>query len=310
MESTLLVLGSMSLEELRHLIARHARADMTTPIKGVLLARHGESTHAPSMSGTVMALIAQGAKRIALGGRLFEYHSGQYLIASVDLPVTGQFLDATPQHPALGFGLVLRPASVAELLLQVAHGDITAGSGGTVSSMAVSDAPAEMLDAVVRLLRLLDQPRDVAVLAPLFIREIIWRLIVGEQGSVVRQLGLADSSLNHIARAVQWIRDHYAEAFRVEDVAHLSGMSISAFYRNFQAVTAMSPIQFQKRIRLQQARLELAANPSDIGGAAFRVGYESPSQFSREYRRLFGTPPSQDAAGLRGLMHDSLPTLV
>ncbi|MFA5964295.1 MAG: AraC family transcriptional regulator [Sphingomonas sp.] len=300
----------MSLEELRHLIARHARADMTTPIKGVLLARHGESTHAPSMSGTVMALIAQGAKRIALGGRLFEYRSGQYLIASVDLPVTGQFLDATPQHPALGFGLVLRPASVAELLLQVAHGDIPAGSGGTVSSMAVSDAPAEMLDAVVRLLRLLDQPRDVAVLAPLFIREIIWRLIVGEQGSVVRQLGLADSSLNHIARAVQWIRDHYAEAFRVEDVAHLSGMSISAFYRNFQAVTAMSPIQFQKRIRLQQARLELAANPSDIGGAAFRVGYESPSQFSREYRRLFGTPPSQDAAGLRGMMHDSLPTLV
>lgn len=300
----------MPLEDLRQLISRHARADMTTPIKGVLLSSHAESTHAPSMSGTVMALIAQGAKRIALGGRLFEYQAGEYLIASVDLPVTGQFLDVAPEHPALGFGLVLQPASVAELLLQAAHGDIPTVSGGAVTSMAVSKAPAEMLDAVVRLLRLLDQPRDMTVLAPLVIREILWRLIVGEQGAAVRQLGLADSSLSHIARAVRWIRDHYAEAFLVEDVAQLSGMSISAFYRNFQAVTAMSPIQFQKQIRLQQARLELVANPSDIGGVGFRVGYESASQFSRDYRRLFGAPPSQDAASLRRLTHRSAPALV
>lgn len=165
--------------------------------------------------------------------------------------------------------------------------------------MAVSDAPDELLDAVVRLLRLLDHPRDATVLAPLVKREILWRLLTGEQGAVVRQLGLADSSLSHVARAVQWIRDHYTQSFRVEDVARRSGMSVSAFYRNFQAVTAMSPIQFQKQIRLQEARLLLATNPSDVTGVSRRVGYESPSQFSREYRRQFGAPPSQDTARLR-----------
>ena len=128
------------------------------------------------------------------------------------------------------------------------------------------------------------------MLAPLIKREILWRLITGEQGAVVRQLGLADSSLTHIARAVRWIRDHYAQSFRVEDVARLSGMSVSAFYRNFQAVTAMSPIQFQKQIRLQEARLLLATHPNDVTGVGHRVGYDSPSQFSREYRRQFGAP--------------------
>ena len=152
---------------------------------------------------------------------------------------------------------------------------------------------------MVRLLRLLDRPRDIRVLAPLVTREILWRLITGEQGAIIRQLGLADSSLTHIARAVRWIRDHYAQSFRVEDVAQLSGMSVSAFYRNFQAVTAMSPIQFQKQIRLQEARLLLAARPTDVTGVGHLVGYDSPSQFSREYRRQFGAPPSQDAISLR-----------
>jgi AraC-like DNA-binding protein len=152
---------------------------------------------------------------------------------------------------------------------------------------------------VVRLLRLLDEPRDRAVLAPLVKCEILWRLITGEQGETVRQLGLADSSLSHISRAVRWIREHYAQPFRVEDVARLAGMSVSAFYRNFQAVTAMSPIQFQKQIRLQEARLLLATRPGDVTGVGHRVGYDNPSQFSREYRRQFGAPPSQDAARLR-----------
>lgn len=152
---------------------------------------------------------------------------------------------------------------------------------------------------MVRLLRLLDEPRDRAVLAPLVKREILWRLITGEQGATVRQLGLADSSLSHISRAVRWIREHYAQPFRVEDVARQSGMGVSAFYRNFQAVTAMSPIQFQKQIRLQEARLLLATHPGDVTGVGHRVGYDNPSQFSREYRRRFGVPPSQDAARLR-----------
>ncbi|MFI7448713.1 AraC family transcriptional regulator N-terminal domain-containing protein [Nonomuraea sp. NPDC049714] len=296
----------MSLDELRALIDRHARPDMTTAIDGVLVSKVGHSAPpSPAMSGTVLALIAQGAKRIALGDRMYEYRAGQYLLASVDMPITGHFTEASPDLPALGFGLVLHPPTVAELLLQAAPGDLPSDSG-TPSGMAVSDASDALVDAVIRLLRLLDRPRDVAVLAPLLKREILWRLMTGEQGAVVRQLGLADSGLSHVAQAVRWIRDHYAQPFRVEDVARLSGMSVSAFYRNFQAVTAMSPIRFQKQIRLQEARLLLATHPHDVTGVGRRVGYDSPSQFSREYRRQFGAPPSQDAARLRG----SAPSLV
>ena len=149
------------------------------------------------------------------------------------------------------------------------------------------------------MLRLLDQPRDIPVLAPLIKRELLWRLLTGEQGAAVRQLGLADSSLAHIARAVRWIRDNYRESFRVDDVAQQSGMSVSAFYRNFQAVTAMSPVQFQKQIRLQHARLLLATRPQEVTAVSRQVGYESASQFSREYRRQFGAPPSRDAVQLR-----------
>ncbi|GAA1359799.1 AraC family transcriptional regulator [Catellatospora chokoriensis] len=301
----------MGLAELRALLDRHARPDMSTAIEGVLVSKvDRQSQPAPSMTGSVMALIAQGAKRIALGDRVYEYRAGQYLVASVDLPVTGHFTKASPDRPALGFGLVLHPATVAELLLQAGPGDMPPAAAGTPSALAVSDAPDELVDAVIRLLRLLDRPRDAAVLAPLIKREILWRLITGEQGSVVRQLGLADSSLTHVARAVRWIREHYAQAFRVEEVAQLAGMSVSAFYRNFQAVTAMSPIQFQKQIRLQEARLLLATNPGDVTGVGARVGYDSASQFSREYRRQFGAPPSQDAVRLRDSAFGTVPALI
>ena len=177
--------------------------------------------------------------------------------------------------------------------------DVPRDRGGPVSALAVSDAPAPLLDAVLRLVRLLDQPHDRAALAPLVTREILWRLVTGDQGAAVRQLGLADSNLVHVARAVSWIRDHFAASFRVEEVAEVSGMSVSAFHRNFQAVTAMSPIQFQKQIRLQEARLLLATNPTEVARVGHLVGYDSPSQFSREYRRQFGAPPSQDAQDLR-----------
>ncbi|MEU9889820.1 AraC family transcriptional regulator [Sphaerisporangium sp. NPDC051011] len=300
----------MDLDELRSLLARHARPDTTTAINDVLISKvERRAPPSPSMSGTVLALIAQGGKRIALGDRVYEYHAGQYLIASVDLPINGHFTEASPERPALGLGLTLHPAAVAEILLQAAPGDLPPSTGGAPSGLAVSTASIELLDAVIRLVRLLDRPRDITVLAPLIKREILWRLITGEQGAAVRQLGLADSGLNHIARAVQWIRDHYMRSFRVEDVAQLSGMSVSAFYRNFQAVTAMSPIQFQKQIRLQQARLLLATAPNDVTGISRRVGYDSPSQFSREYRRQFGTPPSQDAARLRGSTPGTAATL-
>lgn len=300
----------MALAELRDLIDRHARADMTTPIEGVLIARHDISVLEPSMSGSVMALIAQGTKRLALGEQVYEYGAGQYLVSSLDLPVTGQFIDASPERPALGFGLVLHPPSIADLLLRAGSLGTRDGRGSPPCGMVVSDAPQRLLDAVLRLLRLLDSPRDLPVLAPLIKQEILWWLIEGEQGAAVRQLGLADSNLSHIARAVRWIREHYARPFRVEDIADLCGMSASAFYRNFQAATAMSPIQFQKQIRLQEARLRLAGQGGDVAEIGYSVGYDSPSQFSREYRRQFGAPPSLDAARLRDVVPLTAATLI
>jgi len=296
----------VDLDELRTMLCRHARADGTTSINGVLISKVGQSSPpSPSMSGTLLALIVQGSKRIALGNRVYSYGPGQYLVASVDMPITGQFTAASPERPALGIGLVLHPATIAELLLQAGPGDRALAGGSTPSGIAVCDAPDELVDAATRLARLLDRPRDQPVLAPLIKKEILWQLITSEQGALVRQLGLADSSLTHVAAAVRWIRDNYAKAIRVEDLAQLAGMSVSALYRNFQAVTAMSPIQFQKQIRLQEARLLLATYPNDVTGVSTRVGYESPSQFSREYRRQFGAPPSQDAARLRGATSSS-----
>jgi AraC-like DNA-binding protein len=290
----------VSLDELRALLDRHARHDLATAIDGVRICKvdHAAAPES-SMSGTVLAVIAQGGKRLALGDRFYDYGAGQYLVASVNVPVTGHVMDGAPGMPALGFGMTLEPAVIAELL-QAGPGDLPRPPGTARPGIAVSDAPDELLDAVVRLLRLLGRPRDRKALAPLYKREILWRLMTGEQGDIVRQLGLADSSLSHIARAVRWIRENYTRPFRVEEVAQLSGMSVSAFHRNFQVVTSMSPIQFQKHIRLQAARLLLTNRPNDVTGVGQRVGYDSPSQFSREYRRQFGVPPSVDAARLCG----------
>ncbi|GGK21087.1 AraC family transcriptional regulator [Streptomyces camponoticapitis] len=291
----------MSLDELRALMDRHARPDLTTAIDGVRICKvdHAAGPES-SMSGTVLAVIAQGGKRLASGDRFHDYRAGQYLVASVDVPATGHVMDTGSDSPTLGFGMTLEPAVIADLLLQAGPGDLPRSPSSARPGIAVSDAPGELIDAVVRLLRLLDRPRDRKVLTPLYQREILWQLMTGEQGDAVRQLGVADSSLTHVRRAVQWIRDNYTQPFRVEEVARLSGMSVSAFHRNFQAVTAMSPIQFQKNIRLQSARLLLANHPNDVTGVGLRVGYESLSQFSREYRRQFGAPPSVDAARLLG----------
>ncbi|MFC3895141.1 AraC family transcriptional regulator N-terminal domain-containing protein [Lentzea rhizosphaerae] len=279
------------MDELRALLSQHARPDLTTSIPDVLVSKTtvgGPPT--PSMTGTILAFVAQGRKRIALGDRVYDYRAGQYLVASIDLPITGNYVGISPSAPALGIGLVLRPEHVAELL---GDNDLPQ-SAGTPEGLAVSDATPELVDAVTRLARLLGNPRDARALAPLVKREILWRVMTGEQGAVVRQLGSGDSSLGHIARAVGWIRENYAESFKVGNVARIAGMSESAFYRNFQAVTAMSPIQFQKQIRLQEARLLLATG-RDVTSVSHRVGYDSPSQFSREYRRQFGAPPSRDA---------------
>lgn len=291
------------IEELRALIVRHARADETTAVDGVLLSAAGRPGEPqPSRTGTVMALIVQGAKRLAIGDRVYDYGPGQYLVASVDLPITGHYTHAAEDTPALGFGLILRPQTIASLLL-----DVKGPSGLTLPrrpppappGLGVADAEPELLDAVVRMVRLLDRPGDREVLAPMIEREILWRLLNGPLGASIRQIGLTDSSLSLVSRAVRWITEHHDQPFRVEEVARSCGMSTSAFHRSFQAVTALSPIQFQKQVRLQKARLLLMTGVDDVATIGYRVGYDSASQFSREYRRQFGLPPGSDARRLR-----------
>ncbi|TWP50780.1 AraC family transcriptional regulator [Lentzea tibetensis] len=288
----------MLLDEIRRLITTHARPDLGTSISGLLLSRVETVEPDYSLTEPLFVVMAQGGKRLLLGDEVFTYRAGDYLVVTADLPVTGHFIGASPRTPALGTGLVLRPAAIASLLLESSAGP---RSRGTTSPPALSTgkAGADLLDAVARMLRLLEHPADAAVLAPLIEREILWRLLTGPHGGMIRQIGLADSGLAHVSRAIRWIRDNYAEPMRIEDLARLAGMSPSAFHRHFRAVTAMSPLQFQKRIRLQEARSFLIATADDVAGVGHLVGYDSPSQFNREYRRLFGAPPGQDALRLR-----------
>ncbi len=293
----------MSLMELKALITKHALAGITrTAISGVVVARMDQSgPQDEPTTGTILAVVAQGTKRLSVGGTVHDYGAGQFLVASVDLPVTGHFTDATPTHPALGFGLELRPEVIAELMLNPAAAEFHRAPRGesTPPAVAVGHASDRLIDASVRMMRLLDYPRDIPVLAPMIEREILWLIMSGEQGATVRQLGLADSSLSRVRHVVRLMREHYTESLRVDDLAEKARMSPSAFHRAFQSVTSMSPIQYQKNIRLQEARLRLLANPGDVAATAYAVGYESPSQFSREYRRQFGSPPSHDVAILR-----------
>jgi AraC-like DNA-binding protein len=301
------------LTELRTLITRQVAASesqpadgvVSTAIDGVLVSSVTQSTDAIApTSGTIFAVIAQGGKRLAIGEHVYEYLAGQYLVASLDLPITGSHWYASKTEPALGFGLVLDPPSVASLLLEAAeHGASTtrrtASSTGPPAGLGVADATVELLDAVIRMLRLVDRPNDRDVLAPLIKREILWRLIAGPVGETVRQIGLADSRLTSIGRSVRWITQNYNRSFRVDELARSSGMSTSAFHRAFHAVTGLSPIRFQKQIRLQRSRLMLMAGREDVATVAYQVGYESASQFNREYRRQFGLPPARDAQQLR-----------
>ena len=280
-----------ALAELRELIV--GAVGREGAIDGLLLSVVDAPTPPTAgLASPTFALVAQGRKRLALGEQVFEYGAGDYVIVSVDLPVTGHFVEASKDAPCLGVGLELRPESIASLLL-----DASEKPGGTVRGLTVDHAPAELVDAMVRLLRLVHQPEDAPVLAPLVQREILWRLLRSPQGAAVREIGLADSSLSHVARVIGWIRKHYTEPFRVEDLAAMAGMSTSAFHRHFRTVTELTPIQFQKKIRLHEARLRVVGLGEDVTSAGYAVGYDSPSQFSREYRREFGTPPSRDRAG-------------
>ncbi|MGQ7932937.1 AraC family transcriptional regulator N-terminal domain-containing protein [Paraburkholderia sp. D1E] len=287
-----------TLAELRTLIGRHAVDDVTaTSLPGVVLSvstTHTQSIH--RVYEPVFALVAQGAKRATLGDKLLEYHAGQCLVVTVDLPMCGHVIEASANKPFLAVGLMLKPATIASLLLD------TASDAPTMVNpfgAAVGDATPELLDPFVRLLRLLEHPEDLPVLAPMIEREILWRILTGRQGALLRQVGLADSRLSHVGRAIRWIRMHYADMLHTEELAELAAMSVSSFHRHFRAVTAMSPLQYQKQIRLQEARTQLLTTSKDIASVGLSVGYDSASQFSREYSRLFGRPPGQDAQRLR-----------
>ncbi|MFF7212730.1 AraC family transcriptional regulator N-terminal domain-containing protein [Streptomyces sp. NPDC008238] len=286
------------LAELRDLIATHARPSLRTAVDGLLLSRVATAPPDYSLTEPLLVVMARGGKRLLLGEEVHDYRAGQYLLVTAVLPVTGHYLDVSARDPALGMGMVLRAAAIAPLLLEAPPGR-RARTTSAPPALATGGAGPELLDAVVRLVRLLDHPADAPVLAPMVEREILWRLLTGPHGAMVREIGLADSGLSHVSRAIHWIRDNYAEPMRVDDLARLAGMSPSAFHRHFRAVTTMSPLQFQKRIRLQEARSLLVARPDDVAGVGHVVGYASPTQFNREYRRLFGAPPGQDAARVR-----------
>lgn len=248
----------------------------------------------PGQTTPVFVLVVQGAKHAVLGERVFTYGAGEFLVASMELPVIAHVSRASAAEPYLVMGLTLRPELIAELVLEAP----LPAAGAPSPGVAVSSADDELLDVVVRLLRLLDRPDDQRVLWAGAERELVWRLLTGPQRGTVRQIGLGDGNVAQVGRAIRWIREHHADLFRVEDVARVAGMSVTSLHRHFRAVTTMTPIQFQKTIRLQVARSRLLAEPGDVAAIGFAVGYESASQFSREYRRLFGLPPGQDAARL------------
>lgn len=246
----------------------------------------------------VFALVVQGEKQIVLGDHAFTCRPGTFMVVSVDLPISFRVSRATPHEPYMALAMTLEPAAIAALLLDSGDRDARGGHAESVG-MGMSDAPEELLDAVVRLVRLLDHPRDVPVLAPLVKTEILWRLLCGEQGGQLRQVGIASSRLARIGRTMRWMREHYREAVAIDDLAHRSAMSVTSFHRNFREVARMTPLQYLKQIRLQEARTRLLASTDDVAAVGYAVGYESPSQFSREYKRVYGAPPGRDARLLR-----------
>jgi AraC-like DNA-binding protein len=243
-----------------------------------------------------LGLALQGAKQILLGQHPFVHEPASYLVTSVDVPVSSQVLRASPDEPCLCLTFRLDLQRIRELLPEVEP-----ARAGSASSPGLSLTPldAGLLDPLLRLARLLDAPRDLAVLGPLIERELLYRLLTGEQGARLAQIATSGSQGHQVSRAIDWLRRHYDEPLRIEELAGRVNMSASSLHHHFRAITAMSPLQYQKQLRLHEARRLLLAGQCDVATAAHRVGYESPSQFSREYSRQFGAPPLRDVARLR-----------
>jgi AraC-like DNA-binding protein len=229
---------------------------------------------------------------LSIGDQILRFEPATYFLVPVDVPAVGQIRSQQSDGPYLALSLTLDPTVIAAMLADLAETPPTRHIPG----FSVVAARPELIDAWLRMMRLVDRPKEAAVLAPMIEREILFRVLQGPHGDVLRQMARADSRLSQVRRALDWIRAHFAEPFRVEPLAAMTGMSVAAFYRHFKAVTAMTPIQYQKRLRLLKARRQLLFEPHDASSVAFSVGYESASQFSREYARMFGMPPVRDVS--------------
>jgi len=270
---------------------------LLTPIPALTLRRYEAPTEPTSyMHEPSICMVAQGSKRVLLGEDVYVYDAHHFLITSVDLPVVAQVIEASKEKPWLGLMLKLDPREIARLMVDSNLPSPRARQAGR--GMAVSEVSLPLLDAFQRLIDLLDAPDDIPVLAPLIQREILYRLLMSEQGPRLRQIGATGSQSRQIARAIDWLKGNFKQPLRVDDLAAHARMSPSNFHHHFRALTAMSPLQFQKWLRLHEARLLMLTERLDAATAAFQVGYESPSQFSREYSRLFGAPPLRDIKGL------------
>jgi AraC-like DNA-binding protein len=242
-------------------------------------------------------VIAQGSKEVFLGEDRYLYDPAHYLLTTVELPVVSQVLEASKEQPYLSARLQLDPSLVGSVLVEA---DVLSPPGhGDVKAMDVSLLDASLLDAVVRLVRLLDSPTEARVLAPLVTREIVYRLLMGVQGARLRHIAILGGDAHRIARVVDLLRKDFKEPLRVESIAQELGMSVSGLYHQFKAVTAMSPLQFQKRLRLQEARRLMLGEHLDAASAGSRVGYDDAAHFNREYKSLFGLPPMRDVERLR-----------
>lgn len=286
--------------ELAALIEGHCPRDGSypTPIPGLSFFRlSSPSWPACTVVKPVFAVVAQGAKRIALADETYEYDHKHYLITSVGLPLIAQVTEASPRAPYLGFSLELDALKIAELMNRLPPArpspvEFTRGLG-------VSRVTPAIAEAVLRLARLVDRPADIPVLAPLLEQELLYFLLTGEQGGRLRDVAVKGSQGHRVSRAIHWINEHYLQPMAIDALAAAVSMSKSSLHHHFKALTSMSPLQYQKALRLQEARRLMLVEQLDAASAGHRVGYESPSQFSREYRRMFGVPPRTDVSQTR-----------
>lgn len=271
-----------------------------TPIQDFALSQYTMPTqlthymHEPSL-----CLVAQGAKRVVLEKEVYTYDAYHFLITSINLPVVAQVIEASREKPYLGLFLKLNRRSIAEMFI---NSDIPLPRPRQAGrAIAVSEVTLPLLDAFIRLIDLLDTPEDIPMIAPLVQKEILYRLLVGDQGERLRQMGAAGTQSHQIAQTIDWLKENFTRPLQVEELANFARMSTSTFHRHFRAVTSMSPLQYQKSLRLHEARRLMLTDHLDAASAAFQVGYESHTQFSREYSRMFGAPPLRDIKGIRQL---------